>query len=302
MGFVTNRWQPVSAGPGPIPVPTWERIKNNVTATTAFDYSSLNYTEYLILVYYKDSTLCYEFFYIPEFGTIRQHNGYQSLYIELQPQNNSTMKFYVRSGTSGSTATSNYKYTIYGRNKAAWSLVSDNSALPNYTELVTCNGYYTPFNYQDSYMRTTGGGYWNTSTNVSYSDYKEKIYSNAYTYGAGYDYVYTRLSSTEGNWTHISSSNSSVSIADISYSEMFIVGKTLFSTAERKQEFQALYVIPDMIKGEYRAGAYTKFQNNKYSGSWGNITLSSTTVSATYTIMSSGTQSQSFTHLDIYYR
>lgn len=302
MGFVTNKWQPVSAGP--TPVPTWERIKNGVTATTDFNYSSYNYTEYLIIVHRTVSNVvyCYQFFYIPEFGTVNQHGGYQSLYVEIQPKSNSTVKFYVRSGTSGTNATSNYKYTIYGRNKAPWSLVSDNSALPNYTELATCNGYYTPFNYQDSDMRTTGGGYWSTSTSVNYSDYKEKVFSNAYTHTAGDSYVYTRLSSNESSWTHINSTTSPVSIADISYSEMFIIGKYLFGTNALNREYQALYVIPDMLNGLYQAGAYTKFQNSKYSGSWGNITVSASSISATYTIMSSGTQSHSFNSLDIYYR
>ena len=45
MGFVTNKWQPVSS-PGPTPVPTWTLLKDGVKATTAFNYSSYDYTEY----------------------------------------------------------------------------------------------------------------------------------------------------------------------------------------------------------------------------------------------------------------
>lgn len=303
MGFVTNRWQPVNAGPGPIPVPTWDSLKSGVKATTAFNYSSYSYTEYLIIVYITISGVneCCEFFYIPEFGTVYQHNGYNTRYVEIQPQSNSTLKFYVRS-SGAKDVTSSYKYSVFGRNKAAWSLVSDNSALPNYTELATCNGYYTPFNYQDYHSRTSGGTYYNSSTSVNYSDYKERIYQNAYTFNSGSSYVYTRLSSTEGNWTHISSTTMTVSLADISYSEMFVVGKNLFSNVPGNEEFQTLYIIPSMLTGKYTAGGYTRYQNTKWNGSYGTLTVSSSSISAVYYIVSNGNTNSSFTSLDIYYR
>lgn len=311
MGFVTNRWQPVSASPGPTPVPTWERIKNNVTASTAFDYSSYNYTDYLVLVHATNSstgvTTCYEFFYIPEFGTISQRNGSQSNLITLTPTSNSTLTFSVKNNKNVSV-TSTYQYTIYGRNKAAWSLVSDNSALPNYTELVTCNGYYTPFNYQDNDSRTSGGTSYTSASGSyrpSYSDYSERIYNNAYTYGSGNGKVYSRLSSTEGTWTHISSSTSSVSIAGISYSEMFIIGKKLFSSAATNVRFQALYFIPAMVGNTFNAGGYTGWYSsytNRYTGSYGSIIISNNQIQADYKISTTGTFNNSFYSLDIYYR
>lgn len=306
MGFVTNRWQPVSS-PGPTPVPTWEKVANNVKATTAFDFSNLDYTEYLIIVYgdFYSATRYYEFFYIPEFGTIQQVNGtaYAQTYgtshrLVLQPQNTLKLSFTVLQKQG--TITSSYKYTIYGRKKATWSLVSDNSSLPNYTELVTANGYYTPFNYQVTDYRTTGGSTWTSSSNVSYSPYNEHIYQNAYTRYSGSDKVYTRLSSNEVAWTQIHSTNSTVSIADISYSEMFIVGRRMYFNSQNT--FQALYVIPEMLKGTYPSGAYTQYQNGYYRGYYGQINISDTQIYAGYTLLSGGTTTNVFQSIDIYYR
>lgn len=310
MGFVTNRWQPVNVSPGPTPVPTWELLAQNVKATTNFNYSSYNYTEYLVLVHVTNSstgvTSCWEFFYIPEFGTIPQRNGSVSNLVTLNPTSNSTLTFSVKNNKNVDI-TSTYKYTIYGRNKAAWSLVSDNSALPNYTELTTCNGYYTPFNYQDNDSRTSGGtSYTYISSSASYrpfySDYSERIYNNAYTYGSGSGKVYSRLSSTEGTWNHISSSTSSVSITDISYSEMFIIGKKLFPNNVR---FQALYFIPAMVGNTFSAGGYSGWYSsytNRYTGSYGSIIVSNNQIQSNYKWSTTGTFNDSFYSLDIYYR
>ena len=306
MGFVTNKWQPVSS-PGPTPVPTWELLKSGVKATTAFDYSSYDYTEYLIIVYgaFYSVNRYYEFFYIPEFGTIQQVNGtayaqsygtFQTLY--LQPQN--TLKLQFRVLQKDNTVTSSYKYTIYGRKKVTWSLVSDNSSIPNYTELVTANGYYTPFNYQVTDYRNTGGSKW-SNNRVSYSPYNEQIYQNAYTRYSGSDKVYTRLSSNEVSWTQIHSTTATVSIADISYTEMFIVGRRL--TFSGQNTFQALYVIPEMLKGLYPSGAYTRFLNSKYTGQYGEINISDTQISASYQYINEGGYPvNTFQSIDIYYR
>ena len=297
MGFVTNRWQPVNASPGPTPVPTWERIKNGVTATTAFDYSSYNYTEYLILVY--SSSSYFQFFFLPSFQSLRNGNATQYVAISHTAPR---ITFNIRQKTTNKT--SSYKYTVYGRNKASWSLVSDTSALPNYTELVTGNGYYTPFKYQDSDMRTAGGSLWISSTNVTYSDYRERIYNNAYTLSTGDGRVWTRLSSNEASWTHINSTTSPVSIADISYSEMFIIGKSLFSTGALNREYQALYVFPDMLKGNFPAGGYTSYSSSSnYTGSWGDLTVSDSSVSAEYFSKNgTGAITRLFQSIDIYYR
>ena len=306
MGFVTNRWQPVNAGPGPIPVPTWEKIKNNVTATTNFSFSNLDYTEYLILVYRGSS--CYEFFYIPEFGTVYQHNGDATIYVEIRPTNSSTIAFFVQSGTSTTNVAKNYKYNIWGRKKTTWSLVSDNSSLPEYTELATCNGYYTPFNYQfgnSNYARTSGGGRYSTYTSsYSYSNYHETIFNNAYTYRNGNGFVYTRQSANESSWNHITSTASSVSIENISWSEMFIVGwYMLFQGSE--SDVQVLYLIPDMLNGVYSAGAYTGKSSGYHLGSWGSLTISDTSISASYSVRPSNRPSvttSTFEKIDIYYR
>ena len=298
MGFVTNRWQPTSAGPGPTPVPTWELIKNGVTATTNFDFSNYDYTEYLIIVYRtaSGSNTCYQFFIIPELN-YGQRAGYTDIDVNMYivTGNPYQYRFVIYSGTS--TVTKNYKYTVYGRKKAAWSLVSDNNALPNYTELVTGDGYYTPFNYQDNMYRATGGSHPTSST---YSARQEKIYGNKYTFTSGSAHACTRLSSSEANWNHINSTTSSVSIENISWSEMFIVGKRI---GANNFEFQAVYLISDMIKGRFNAGGCTRYQSgtaNEYKD--GYITVTDTSVSAYYRYRQNNTITLSFSSLDIYYR
>lgn len=293
-----------------MPVPTWEKIRDNVTATTNFDFSSSDYTEYLIIVHRTTSgvTTCYEFFYIPEFGTVYQHTGGESTYVEIRPTSNSVISFFVQSGTSTTNVAKNYKYTIWGRKKSAWSLVSDNSSLPTYSELATCNGYYTPFNYQtnfNSYGRTSGGGRYSTyASTYSYSNYHETIYNNAYTYRNGNGYVYTRLSSSEGSWNHITSTAKTVSIADISYSEMFIVGWYMhFMGIE--QDYQVQYITPNTLKGKYPAGGYTGKSGSFNIGAWGQINISDTSISASYYVRSSNSASvlrDTFEKIDIYYR
>ena len=309
MGFVTNRWQPVNTGPGPIPVPTWERVANGVTATTNFNFSNLDYTEYLILVYHRSTTTTlYEMFYAPEFGTANQHAGYTNQIIYLAPQSKSTLKFTVYEGSSSNSydRTSNYRYIIYGRNKLAWSRASDQYvALPEYTELATTGGYYTPFNYQDFDYRVGGGSRWIQYTSgyrPIFDGAVEQVYSNKY---SGNPSVYTRLSSNEANWNHITSTSSSVSIADISYTEMFIVAKRMqhsYSGSNRRT-FQSLYVIPDMVKGTYDTGGYTgEYSGTRYNGSYGSITTSATSISATCYLNVKGSPTYTFESLDIYYR
>ena len=307
MGFVTNRWQPVNTGPGPIPVPTWERVANGVTATTNFNFSNLDYTEYLILVYLNSSTTTlYEMFYAPAFGTVSQNAGYTGLYIKLSPESNSTLKFTVYNNKN-STVTSNYRYIIYGRNKAVWSRASDQYvALPDYTELATTGGYYTPFNYQDSYYRVGGGKKKKKKDSYSYVPsfvgQVEQVNSNKY---SGNPLVYTRVSSNEANWNHITSTSSSVSIADISYSEMFIVAKRMQHSygGSNQRTFQSLYVIPDMVKGTYYTGGYTgEYSSSRYNGSYGSITTSATSISASCYLNNNGSPTNTFESLDIYYR
>ena len=305
MGFVTNRWQPVSAGPGPTPVPTWELVKSNITATTNFDYSNLEYTEYLILVYNKNSTSSlYEMFYAPAFGVITQYAGYTGYLISLYSQSNLSLQFTV-TNSSGSTQTSNFRYTIYGRNKAIWSMVSDKSAIPDYTELATSGGYYTPFKYQDDYFRVGGGTHWSrsgTSYRPSFSGSIEQVSGGAY---RGNYSVYTRIASNETNWNHITSSSKTVSIESISYSEMFIISRRMqhLYGGSNYYTFQSLYVIPEMQKGTYYTGGYTGVSsNNKYSGSYGTIITSNTSITASCTYLNMGTISDYFQRLDIYYR
>lgn len=309
MGFVTNKWQPVSS-PGPTPVPTWDLLAQDVKATTAFDFSSLDYTEYLIIVYgtYYSVPRYYEFFYIPEFGTIQQINGtawhqYQTTHkFILLPQNTLKLNFSVFQ--KDISITSSCRYMIYGRKKAAWTLVNNNSSLPSYSELATANGYYTPFNYQVYEYRTSGGSTWSGSR-VFYSSCGERIYQDAYTQYSGNNTVYTRLSSNEAPWTQIHSTNTSVSIADISYSEMFIVGRRMYfniSGSGSENCIQTLYVIPSMVKGQFPSGGYNQYQNGYYSGSYGSITISDTQVSAYYTFLLKGQPTNYFQSLDIYYR
>lgn len=280
---------------------SWQLLAQNVTATTAFDYSTFNYTEYLILLG------GYEFFFIPEFGNISQYNGYTNVRAYMNSQTNQTITFYVERGSSTgiSNNTASYEYTIYGRRKTTWSLVSDNSALPNYTELATANGYYTPFNYQVDDYRTSGGSIWykrGTSYEPRYTDYRERVINNAYTNYSGSRTVYTRFSSNETSWNHITSTTSSVSIENINYSEMFIVGREMMFTGGYNN-FQALYVIPEMPKRVYYAGAYTGvYVGTRYDGSYGNITISDTSISAAYTFNHIGSPKDYFRSLDIYYR
>lgn len=308
MGFVTNRWQPVNAGPGPTPLPAWDLLKSEITATTAFNYASYDYTEYLFLVkfYNPDVSGNYiwaEFFWIPEFATIEQTAGYIISYVNFTSDSN-----YIRFSAyhAGSNYTRLARYTVYGRKKTSWNLVSDNSALPNYTELATCNGYYTPFNYQVSDYRASGG-YDNTTGSYIYyfHDYRECVYNNAYTHNYGGDAVYTRLSSNEPAWAHINSTTDSVSISNISFSEMFIVGRRM--GIKSYNNFQAVYLIPDMLSANYIicAGGYTEFQGSVSGihGGWGKLTITTTSISAFYrTKTRNSSTDNTFTSLDIYYR
>ena len=306
MGFVTNKWQPVSS-PGPTPVPTWTLLKDGVKATTAFNYSSYDYTEYLILLY--TSTTYFEFFYIPEFGTTQATSGSSSLSVYCSPQTGSKIQFIVRN-SNNTAITSNYKYKIYGRNKAAWSLVSDNSSLPNYTELATANSYYTPFNYQVTEFRTAGGTQYISSSVIAYIGRGDRVYNNAYTQYSGNNNVYIRLSSNEATWNNIHSTSSTVSIADISYSEMFIVGRRMginLSGSGVETCIQTLYVIPEMLSStgsayNFPSGGYNKYQNGRYTGSYGSFNVSATQISASYTYLWEGTSTNYFQSLDIYYR
>ena len=309
MGFVTNRWQPVSASPGPTPLPAWELLKSEITASTAFDYASYDYTEYLFLVKFYDTNVSgnyiwEEFFWIPEFATIKQTAGYLSSYVNFTSDSN-YIRIKAYYGTSDFT--SNARYTVYGRKKTSWNLVSDNSALPNYTELATCNGYYTPFNYQVSDYRASGGyDSIPTASSISnFHDYRECVYNNAYTHNYGSDAVYTRLSSNEPAWTHINSTTDSVSIANISFSEMFIVGRRMGINSY--DNFQAVYLIPDMLSANYMicAGGRTKYSGSTTGirGGWGRLTITTSTISAFYrTRTSNSSTNNTFTSLDIYYR
>lgn len=306
MGFVTNRWQPVNASPGPTPPPTWEQLKNNVTATTSFNYSGYNYTEYVILVYKKNTTIYYQMFYIPDFGSTTniQYCGYTDIIIYLS-STSSALTFSVRQRTS--TVTSDWRYTVYGRRKTSWSLVTDQSALPDYTEFISNHGFYTPFKFQNGTNRTSGGTNYSSSTTLKFPANSESIWSNKYSYYlTQIPSVYTRLNSNENSWTQITSTSSSVSIADISYSEMFIVGKRLMlpssSGGGTAQTMQTLYVFPEMLMGTFQVGGYTRYRNSTYTGSYGSITISATSVGASYTQISDGRPSSTFQSIDIYYR
>lgn len=308
MGFVTNKWQPVSAGPGPTPVPTWEKIKQNVNCTTAFDYSALDYTEYLVLIKHKDNTnTCCEFFYSPVFGTTTQIGGYTNVMIYLYPQNTSKLQFTIYN-TRHSTTTTNYRYTVYGRKKAPWTAVTRATpyALPDYTELAVNINYYTPFKYQESYYNVGGGTTYASSSpyRPSFAGQIQQVFNNQYN---GNGTVYTRLSTNEANWNHITSTSATVSIADISYSEMFITSRRMQHQygGSNQRTFQSLYVIPEMPKGRYCAGGYTGFYSsytNRYDGSYGYIEISDSSVSAYCSINSSGYANNTFEQLDIYYR